>query len=368
MKKIYDYIVIGAGISACTFASVLNKRFSDNSILLVENGRRLGGRSTTRRSRKNIILEFDHGLPSISFSHNISQDLFSLISPLIKSKKLIDIRRDILHMNDFGDLDCECKTDRIYRSVPFMVNFCEEIINQSINPKQINFAFNTLTKSIQRTNDFWEVEINKHLIKCRNLILSSSLLVHPRCLEILNINTLPLRDSITKGKDDLIDSVLRETAKQKYIKRKNYIFYVSNFQIVSNFNYKYLQILFSKVLINNCNFERLIFQRQLDGSMIIVLHCAYFNKEFDISIDQIIYSLKRIFVKHQNFLDLFSHLILIDIMNWRASQPYGNLLSKELQWSSKSNIGFCGDWFDIDGLKGVEAAMNSSIRLTKLLS
>ena len=65
MKNIYDFVVIGAGISACTFASVLNTRFSNASILLVEHGRKLGGRGTTRKSRKNKILEFDHGLLSL---------------------------------------------------------------------------------------------------------------------------------------------------------------------------------------------------------------------------------------------------------------------------------------------------------------
>ena len=87
MNKVYDFIVIGAGISACTFASFLNKRFSDASIMLIEHGRRIGGRATTRKSRKNQILEFDHGLPSISFSQHTSQDVLALISPLIKSKK-----------------------------------------------------------------------------------------------------------------------------------------------------------------------------------------------------------------------------------------------------------------------------------------
>ena len=71
MTNIYDYIVIGAGISACTFASTLNKRFSDISILLVEHGRRIGGRATTRKSRKNNIFEFDHGLPSINFIQDV---------------------------------------------------------------------------------------------------------------------------------------------------------------------------------------------------------------------------------------------------------------------------------------------------------
>ena len=87
MNNIYDFIVIGAGISACTFASLINKSYSDLSILLVEHGRRIGGRATTRKSRKNKILEFDHGLPSMSFSQHISKDIRKLILPLINSKK-----------------------------------------------------------------------------------------------------------------------------------------------------------------------------------------------------------------------------------------------------------------------------------------
>ena len=95
MSKVYDFLVIGAGIPACTFASCLNKRFSDVSILLIESGRRIAGRATTRKSRKNKILEFEHGLLSINFIKDVSQDIMTLISPLIHSKQLIDISKDI---------------------------------------------------------------------------------------------------------------------------------------------------------------------------------------------------------------------------------------------------------------------------------
>ena len=144
MNNIYDYIVIGAGISGCTFASSLNKRFSDASILLVEQGRRIGGRATTRKSRKNKILEFDHGLPSISFSKQTSKDIMTLIEPLINSNKLLDISNDIFLMNEFGFLNQSYIKNKIYRGIPFMINFCEEIINQSVNPKKLAFYFKHL--------------------------------------------------------------------------------------------------------------------------------------------------------------------------------------------------------------------------------
>tara|TARA_Y100001968_G_scaffold241149_1_gene224714 strand:- start:115 stop:1224 length:1110 start_codon:yes stop_codon:yes gene_type:complete len=369
MNNIYDFLVIGAGISACTFASCLNKRFSDISILLVEHGRRIGGRATTRKSKKNHILEFDHGLPSISFSKYISQDIISLISPLINSKKLVDISNDILIIDEFGVLNNLSTTNKIYRSMPFMKNFCDELINQSINPKKINFLFQTLTKSIRRINDLWLIEVkNRRLIKSKNLILSSSLLAHPRCLEILNINSIPLRDAFILGKDKVVDSVLSETQKLTYIKRKVYILYVSNTVLVKNFNHKYLQIFFSNVISENLNFERIIFQRQKDGSMIMVLHCTYIINLLENKVENIIKSLTALFANYRIFSDLFLQARLLGEMDWRASQALDNLISKELQWSSISNIGFCGDWIDLNCSGGVESAMNSSIRLAKLLN
>ena len=56
MNSIYDFNVIGAGISSCTFSSFLNNRFIEASILRVEQARRIGGRATTRQLRKNLNL------------------------------------------------------------------------------------------------------------------------------------------------------------------------------------------------------------------------------------------------------------------------------------------------------------------------
>ena len=368
MSNIYDIIVIGGGISACTFSSLLNKKFPDISILLVEHGRRIGGRATTRKSRRNKILEYDHGLPSISFSENTSEEIIKLITPLIKSKKLVDISNDILTINELGEIKNQSSNLTNYRSLPYMINFCEEIINQSTKTEKINFLFQTLTKSISRINNLWEIKIdNDSLIKSKNLILSSSLIAHPRCLKILQINSLPLRDALKEGEDQVVDCVLREVQKQTYISRKIYIFHVTNFATVHDFGYQYLQIVFSNIIKNDLNFERIIFQRQCDGSMVICLHCSYLDTVIDLNADIIVQSLTSIFAKYKIFLDLFLNARLIDKMVWRASQPFNHLLPKELQWSSISNIGFCGDWFDFNCCGGLETAMNSSIRLVDLI-
>tara|TARA_Y100001968_G_C19423834_1_gene753259 strand:- start:257 stop:1372 length:1116 start_codon:yes stop_codon:yes gene_type:complete len=368
MYNIYDFIVIGAGISACTFSTFLKKRFPEISILLVEHGRRIGGRATTRRSRKNKGLEFNHGLPSLSFSRHLSQDILTLIAPLLNSRKLVDISNNILLINESGVLSNALINDKAYRSLPFMRNFCEEIINQSTNPKTINFLFQTFTKSIKRVNDLWHIQVNNgRIVKSRNLILSSSLIAHPRCLEILKTNSIPLRDAFIPGEDQVVDSILKETSKLTYIKRKIYILYVSDVALVQNFNHQYLEILFSDVIRKDLNFEKIIFQRQSDGTMVILLHCSYINNLLEINFNNILKSLSSLFANYQIFLDLFLQSTLIDKMDWRASQPLNNLVAKELQWSSTSKIGFCGDWFNLNSGGSVESAMNSSIRLAKIL-
>ena len=116
------------------------------------------------------------------------------------------------------------------------------------------------------------------------------------------------------------------------------------------------------------NFERIIFQRQTNWFMIILLHCSYINKITEINFENIIKFLTTLFVNDRIFLDLFLQARLIDTMNWRASQPLDNLLPKELQWSSTSKIGFCGDWFDMGSGGGVDVSMNRAIRLPELLN
>ncbi|MBW3041096.1 NAD(P)-binding protein [Prochlorococcus marinus] len=368
MNNVYDFVVIGAGISGCTFASCLNKRFSDASILLIEHGRKVGGRSTTRNSRKNTIFKFDHGLASISLSKNFSEDINKLIYPLIKSKKLINITKDILLINEIGEIHNLSTDKEIFRGYPFMINFCEGIIDQSFNRKNIHFLFQTLVKSFKRENDLWRILLNEEkVIRSKNLVLSSSLIAHPRCLKIFNVNSLPLRDAFIPGNDEMIDYLIEKASKIEYIKRKNYILYVSNPNKVKIFNQRYLQVFFSKSIRDNLNFEKLIFQKQIDDSMIIILHCSYHRTLLEMSHEKIIKYLIEIFDGKQKFIDLFIETKLIDKMDWRASQPINSLIPKELQWSSKSKIGFCGDWFDLGNCKGVELALKSSIRLAKLL-
>ena len=62
----------------------------------------------------------------------------------------------------------------------------------------------------------------------------------------------------------------------------------------------------------------------------------------------------------------FKNLLLDDIsrMNWRASQPIGEGIPERLQLCKEFNIGFCGDWIQLEGYGSVYGAILSGLKLS----
>ena len=54
-------------------------------------------------------------------------------------------------------------------------------------------------------------------------------------------------------------------------------------------------------------------------------------------------------------------------MKWRASLPFGLAVPLSLQFSRKSKIGFCGDWFEGNGFGRIEGSILSALILEKKL-
>ena len=125
----YDLIIIGGGISACVFASNYLRNNPQKKIALIEVGRGLGGRSSTRISKKFKGWRLDHGAPNLNIC-NSKNDLLlkSYIEELLKNKfiKIDD--------SEFFSLEAESnlitrKKNRIFyrRQLSFLI-FYESII------------------------------------------------------------------------------------------------------------------------------------------------------------------------------------------------------------------------------------------------
>ena len=62
----YDLLIIGGGISSCVFASKYLQKNITKKVALIEVGRGLGGRSSTRISRRFKGWELNHGSPNLN--------------------------------------------------------------------------------------------------------------------------------------------------------------------------------------------------------------------------------------------------------------------------------------------------------------
>jgi len=73
----YDLLIIGGGISACVFASKYLKNNITKKVGLIEIGRGLGGRSSTRISKRFKGWKLNHGAPNFNISNSKNNLLFN---------------------------------------------------------------------------------------------------------------------------------------------------------------------------------------------------------------------------------------------------------------------------------------------------
>ena len=97
----YDLLIIGGGISACVFASKYLKNNITKKIALVEIGRGLGGRSSTRISKRFKGWKLNHGAPNFNIS-NIKNNILlkSYINELLKNKYIKIDDSEIIFLNE----------------------------------------------------------------------------------------------------------------------------------------------------------------------------------------------------------------------------------------------------------------------------
>ena len=102
----YDLLIIGGGISACVFASKFLEKNNTKKVALIEIGRGLGGRSSTRISKKFKGWKLNHGAPNFNISNSKNNLLLkSYIDELLKKNFIKIDDSEIIFLNDDSNLD-----------------------------------------------------------------------------------------------------------------------------------------------------------------------------------------------------------------------------------------------------------------------
>ena len=375
----YDLLIIGGGISACVFASKYLKNNITKKIALIEIGRGLGGRSSTRISNRFKGWKLNHGAPNFNITNSKNNLLLkSYIDELLENKLIKIDDSEIVFLNEDSNQETIKKSEFScgvnYLSFNSMSQLSQKIIESNKLKKNIDFYFETLILDLKFNDKEWVLTSkNGDKYKSKYIVCSSNLLLHKRSLKILEIDDIPLRKAIPKNKDKKIDLLLNFLDEQSFIPRLTILIYTKKDYCYKDcYSKKQRYFYLEKNLENKYKFERVIFQRQDNNKLGIVVHSknidfidSYLNtKDLDL--------FKQIIISHFNELFEDNPCInqltcneQISIMKWRASQPSGCMVPLSLQFSEEYRIGFCGDWFEGEGFGRIEGSILNALLLEK---
>ena len=194
-------------------------------------------------------------------------------------------------------------------------------------------------------------------------------------LKILDINQIPIRKAIPKNKDTKIDLLLNHLNKQSFIPRLTFLIYTNkNYSYKDCYSKKQRYFYLEKNLENKYKFERVIFQRQNNNKLGIIVHSKnidfinsyLYTKDEDLFKQVIIANFNNLF-KDDPYINQLTCNEKISIMKWRASQPSGCAVPLSLQYCEEYRIGFCGDWFEGEGFGRIEGSILNALLLAKYL-
>ena len=373
----YDLIIIGGGISACVFASRYLQNNISKKIALIEVGRGLGGRSSSRISKKFKGWKLNHGSPNFNISKRNDNNLLkNYINELLENKFIKFDDSELISLEDETTTKSIKKSEFYlgdsYLSSSSMSELFKNIIEAESISSRIDLFFETLIVDLNFNNDQWTLTSkNADEFKSKYLVCSTNLLLHKRSLKILNTNQIPLRKAIPKNKDKKIDLLLNCLDKQLFVPRLTFLIYTNeDYSFKDTYSQKYRYFYLKKSMENKYKFERVIFQLQDNNKLGIVVHTknidfisSYIKEKNENSFKQTIVANFNELFRNNNLVNQLSCYEGISIMNWRASQPYGCGVPLSLQFCSKYRIGFCGDWFEGKGFGRIEGSILSALIL-----
>ena len=375
-----DLAVIGAGLSGCSLIGRLQQLQSAFNIAVVEAGRGPGGRAASRRRRDLDGWLLDHGAPGFALSHSLSDGMDALLSPLISTGVLQQDKRPVLSLDVEAGLSAAsnpeaCPNGGWWHGLPCMARICEALI-ESVGSAQLSRQFETRVRWLERRHDHWllENEDRSWSLRARRLVLSGTLLAHPRSLKMLAWDDVPLRSAVAEGVDVGLDAVLAELQRSQAEVRWNLMVDLG----VLGLNSEDLpsQIWLNDAARKRWKVERLVLQPQSNGRWGLVVHGLDTGEAITPQ------SHGRLLAQEQKRLvsllpELLQALPVVSaalkqathlgVMRWGASRPLNHPLNPELQWCPTSAVGFCGDWIKGPGFGTAEGAIRSGVELAEQL-
>jgi predicted NAD/FAD-dependent oxidoreductase len=369
--------IIGAGVAGCALAARLRQLDWKGWIGLWEAGRGPGGRASTRRSRLDHGLAIDHGAPLFNITCTPTPLLLASlrsggwIEPWLGASAEIEADGSLrLPSRDprlGGDLWHGCGgMDRIAHG---LLELAEEI-----SPVERHWGHRV--RGLARSSGGgWRLfnDDSEVLAKVDWLVLSGSLLAHPRCRNLLGWESVPLLEAAECTGDARLIEAVRAIGGMDWQARWNLMTVIE-----ADRAGPWHALPFRLLSCAHGPLERMSVQPLEDGRCVVVLHSfgpptaaqlPREKKEDESRIEALVQCLAQMLAPWISLEDCREALQrnCTKMMRWGAAfaEPPG--LDPALSLCPDSRIGFCGDYIDGPGFGRIEGALHSSEGLAEAM-
>jgi renalase len=316
INQVFDFVIVGAGISGLSLAAGLKKHETQLKIKIVEKSKGVGGRIATRRDGES---RYDHGLQWIESDPNSA--------PWVE--------KWIQNWKDIGVLKIEAADGKDLHFCPGGMTQIAKILAQNLEI-ELNWK---LTEARKNEEGLWHLKNSDGSeMLTRYLLITSPL---PQALEFLKASHIEFPKRLSEIKYSKALVALIQT-KEDVLKGRSQLEHLSSgIELISSGASKGLS---------------------LDWTYTVIMNPSWSGEHFEGSYQEIRKHLEK--ALHNQFSGLDGQLIKFDLKKWRYCRPL-QIFVRPFHWLDGQNIALFGDAFGGPDLAG---ALKSSEELLKFIS
>ena len=367
-----DLAIVGAGLAGCALTHCLGRSGFAGSTLLIEAGRGPGGRASSRRHRSDPNWRLDHGAPALNFSAAPQGALAALLQPLLDQGVLVEEQRPLVWLDGEAQPIDGPPQGLCYAGSPAMASLSEALLLQA--PERHQSVFGCRLRWLEHSSGRWLLANAERteLFAAKRLVLTGTLLAHPRSLAMLAWGEPPLRSAVASGADPQLDAALQAIAGIEASVRWNLMLALPALEIRELPR----QILLNPAAQQRWGIERLVLQPQSDGRLGLVVHGLDDGQSITPESQPALLrhheqrlrsALPEVLRAWPELQQALGQAESYGVMRWGAAVPTAGGLPAELQWCAKSSVGFAGDWIEGPGYGCGEGALRSAMALAEQL-
>jgi predicted NAD/FAD-dependent oxidoreductase len=384
-----DLAVIGAGVAGCALAASLRQRHWRGSLTLLEIGRGPGGRTATRRSRSDRGLALNHGAPLFNIT---AQPEPQLLEPLRRGGWISPFAGGICSLDAAARLGPvlpdPLSSGALWQGVPAMDGLCRGLLSLAQQPAPTSLLSSSLVRTLQplRDGQGWRLigREGQPLLQCRWLVLSGTLLAHPRCQSVFGWPELPLQQAAAERGDPQLLAAAAALAGMEGQASSNLLLSLCEAAAAAWRQQPWRLLQFTAAAQQRWDIRRVSLQAMAGGRWGVVVESSAAFAERHLQVygsrssaaqvlgaaaapeaeAQVIEALDQAV---QEALGLSTAGAERQLMRWGAAFPLAPGLPPALSLCPESRIGFCGDAIGGLGFGRVEGALRSAEALAERL-